>query len=96
MNVRLLPEAEEDLAEAVRWYRRARRELGSEFLRAAEARLEELRRMPLAFPIVEGTVRKSTMRRFPYSFFYSVRANDVIVIACLHVSRDPQRWKRRT
>ncbi|MBI5362098.1 MAG: type II toxin-antitoxin system RelE/ParE family toxin [Planctomycetes bacterium] len=95
MNVRLLPEAEEDLVEAARWYRAARRELGSEFLRAAEARLEKLGRMPVAFPIVLRTVRRSTLRRFPYSFFYTVRNGELVVLACLHVSRYPEQWKRR-
>jgi len=36
------------------------------------------------------------LRRFPYSLFFIVEDETLLVIACFHASRDPLQWQKRT
>jgi plasmid stabilization system protein ParE len=87
--------AEADISEAALWYEDRAVGLGAEFLRAADAAIVGLRRMPERFPRVYGDVRRVLVRRFPYAFYFVPSGDAVVVIACMHVRRDPRRWKQR-
>jgi plasmid stabilization system protein ParE len=89
------PEAEEEVAEAARWYEARERGLGREFLRAFRAVTATLRRNPLLNQVVVGQARRALFRRFPYGVIYEVHGQDVVVLACFHHARDPQEWQRR-
>jgi len=51
---------------------------------------------PQQFPIVPKNVHRALLRRFPYSLFFVVEDDALIVIACFHASRDPSQWQKRT
>jgi plasmid stabilization system protein ParE len=51
--------------------------------------------MPERFPVVRGTCRRALLRRFPYAVYFVPTAEVIQVIACLHASRNPQRWQQR-
>jgi hypothetical protein len=70
-------------------------DLGVRFALAVEAALEVIARSPLAFQIVHPEIRRVGMRRFPYSLFFKVESNRIVVIACMHGRRNPKRWKLR-
>ena len=88
--------AEEDIAEAARWYEERSPGLGTEFLRAVDVALAEIARMPQRYPLVRGELRRALLRRFPYAVFFVARADLVSVVACLHARRDPRRWQERS
>jgi plasmid stabilization system protein ParE len=54
-----------------------------------------MRENPYQFPIVLRDVHRARLRRFPYGLFFRVEMTALVVIACFHGSRDPQRWERR-
>jgi hypothetical protein len=56
---------------------------------------EPLRRSPLLYPIVESEARRVLLRRFPYAVIYEIHGHDVVILACLHFSRNPEEWERR-
>jgi len=84
-----------DVQEAAGWYGDQERGLGREFLRAFRAATGPLRRNPLLYQIVEGEARRVLLRRFPYGVIYEIHGSDVVILACMHFSRDPQDWERR-
>jgi plasmid stabilization system protein ParE len=90
------PAAEADIAEAVAWYEARSPGLGTEFVRAVDACLGLVERFPEAQAEVYRHARRALLRRFPYAVFYVVHAETIDVIACLHVRRDPRRWRSRT
>lgn len=49
----------------------------------------------LQFPAIETEVRRALMRRFPYSIYFTVLPERIVVIAVLHVRRYPQEWQSR-
>jgi plasmid stabilization system protein ParE len=52
----LLPEAEQDAAEAYGWYEERQLGLGEEFLRCVEACVQSIRRNPETYSYAEDTV----------------------------------------
>ncbi len=90
------PAANADITDATLWYEAKSAGLGSEFLRAADACLSEIQRIPGRFPLVHKSMRRALMRRFPYAMYFIERDNDVVaVIACMHAHREPRRWQER-
>jgi plasmid stabilization system protein ParE len=89
------PEAAREVQEAFDWYDVRSEGLGLEFLRAADASLAGVQRNPLAFPKVHKEVRRVLIRKFPYTLFYIVEEESIVVVACFHAKRDPIDWLRR-
>jgi plasmid stabilization system protein ParE len=69
-RLRLTPEAELDVDEAhLRYHRRAPGR-ATEFLAAVDFSLASIQRQPEAYALVDPTMRRALLRRFPYAVFY--------------------------
>jgi plasmid stabilization system protein ParE len=91
----LRPEAEADIATAAAWYEEQRPGLGFEFTRVVRAALAMIERDPLRYPSARAQVRRALVRRFPYGIYFLAEPTHTVVIACLHVRRDPHTWHSR-
>lgn len=89
-------EAANEVQAAFDWYEEQNDGLGFEFLRAADAALQAIKRNPLAYQIVYEEVRRVLLRKFPYALFYITEQNKIIVLACFNQKRNPIDWLRRT
>ena len=87
--------AEDDIEAAYLWYEGQRAHLGNEFLSAIRSALNQVSQYPEAHPIVDSDVRRVVVPRFPYGVFYRLYHGTIYVIACVHGSRDPERWRSR-
>ena len=96
VRVRLRAEAEQDLYEAALWYEAQRESLGGEFLDEALSVLAKVSESPLAYPELHRGARRALLDRFPFGVFFRLEETEAIVIAVMHGSRDPMRWKGRT
>jgi plasmid stabilization system protein ParE len=94
-EIRLRPEAEQDLADAAAWYEEHRPGLGQEFLNEARSAFSAIAEMPSMYGAIHRSTRRALMHRFPFGIFYRVEKDCVVVLAVLHGSRHPRRWKRR-
>jgi plasmid stabilization system protein ParE len=88
-------EAEADIEEAFDWYESRSAGLGAEFLRAVDNTLAGIVRNPLAYQVVFRNTRRAVLHRFPYVVWFTVRPDDVVVVACVHGHRDPEHWRKR-
>ena len=96
LEVRLRPEAELDLADAALWYEAQRSELGHQFLDETVSTFCSIAEAPLLYPVVHRKTRRALIHRFPFGIYYQVEAAAVVVLAVMHGSRNPHRWKKRT
>ena len=92
MKALIEPEAEAEIEAAAAWYQTEAPGLGNEFARAVLAAVAVLGRNPHACALVYGNVRRIHLRRFPFSLFYEIDADQIAVTACLHQHRDPHDW----
>ena len=93
--VRLTPTAEPDLLLAVRWYLEEAPHMLPSFDEEIDKLLQRIVEQPQMYQVVEATVRRATVRRFPFSVFYRTLPDWIEVIGIFHQSRDPRIWQRR-
>lgn len=96
LEVRLRPEAEQDLADAAAWYEEQRQGLGHEFLDEVQTTLATIAETPLMYPNVHRNTRRAVIHRFPFGVYFLVESAAIVVVAVMHGSRNPHRWKNRT
>lgn len=95
MKYRLIirPSAELDIASAFDWYEKQRLDLGSEFVEDVDEAMTRILQNPLQYQKQYLEIRRAIVDRFPYAVFF-VETNEVIsVLAVLHQSSDPGKWK---
>ena len=61
-----------------------------------DSRLDALEKNPQLHASIYRKLRRALVRRFPYGVFYVERADDIVVVAVLHTSRDPRLWRIRS
>ena len=69
--------------------------LGNEFLAALRSAERAVQASLLAYRVVRRDTRRFMLRRFPYQLLYRVVDDIIVVVACFHGRRSPQRWKSR-
>ena len=94
-EVRIRPEAEQDMSEAASWYEQQQRGLGQEFLDETLAVFMRLGEIPLVCELMYRSARRALLRRFPFAVFYTFEDDVVLVVGVLHGSRHPRHWMRR-
>lgn len=95
LPVLLRDEAQIDVSQAARWYDRRVPGLGTDFIRNIDACLTLISRDPAMFPEVYRHARVGLPRKFPYLIIYRVFPEYISVVAVIHGSRHPRRWKSR-
>ena len=97
MNRRIVfrPQAELEVVDAWHWYRVRRAETGQAFVDEFNRCIDRISATPETFPKMEGEIRRALLRRFPYGIFYRVTDEELVVVACFHVRRDPAAWRGR-
>jgi len=88
-------DAEKDIESAFNWYEDQEIDLGKEFVFEVESKMKFLRDHPHSRQIVYNRTRRLVLNRFPYSIFYHVVDDEVVITACVHDKLDPQTWQSR-
>ena len=89
-SVRYKRAAAAEVEEAIARYAQPEVNQASEFVRDLERTESHLRARPVLYQQVEGEIRRAVLRRFPYSVFYVVEQEEVIVLACMHHHQKPR------
>jgi plasmid stabilization system protein ParE len=89
MTLSLRPAALEDIREGAAWYEARENGLGLVFIAAVEAQLAVIAATPRRWAVAVFELRKSNVKRFPYSvYFMEVRPDDWVVFGVLHHRQD--------
>lgn len=89
MKVSFHPEAEAEFLGAIAWYEERLPQLGLDFANEIHASIQRAVSMPLAWPRIDGDIRGVIARRFPYGVLYAQRGEGVVVLAVMHLQRQP-------
>jgi toxin ParE1/3/4 len=90
-----LPEAEQEMLEAARYYESQASGLGVKYLSEIEHAVESIAEFPMTWPKVEGELRRRLVRRFPFGILYRIESEEIIIVAVAHLRRKPGYWKGR-
>ncbi|MDZ4255002.1 MAG: type II toxin-antitoxin system RelE/ParE family toxin [Sulfuritalea sp.] len=90
------PEAEAEFLAAVDWYEERAAGLGGDFAAEIHAAIQRAHAMPLAWPMVDGEIRRVLANRFPYGVLFVPRGPSIHVLAVMHLRRHPDYWRDRS
>ena len=89
-RLRLLPEVEGDARIGHLWYEERSPGLGDDFLGEFYRGTAEIATNPLLCRTVHGAIRRRLLHRFPYSVYFTLEDDVVLVLGLFHCARDPQ------
>jgi plasmid stabilization system protein ParE len=69
--------------------------LGDEFAIEIEQAVAKAAAAPERYPVVFGDIRRTVARRFPFSVYFRVRRDSMVVLAVFHARRNPAIWQQR-
>jgi plasmid stabilization system protein ParE len=95
MVVKFLAPAQAELAEAVAYYNSQKSELGSQFAEEIRRTIERILQYPEAWTSLSKRTRRCRTNKFPYGVIYQVRADVLLIVAVMHLHREPQTWRSR-
>jgi plasmid stabilization system protein ParE len=94
--VHFRPDAETDVADAAAWYETQRAGLGAEFLDEILSTCSSIAENPETYPVVYRKAPRAVIHEFPFGIYYRIGIGLVVIVAAMHGSRDPNKWKSRT
>jgi toxin ParE2 len=95
MRIEFVQAAEDEAFEAAVHYERKKRGLGAAFFEELNQSLNRIVCFPNAWAPLSARTRRCRFRRFPYGVIYQVRDELILVIAVMHMSREPDSWRQR-
>src|SRR5438552_7932416 len=88
-------DARRELFEAGDYYEKHRPGYGQLFFADVEREFALLMEFPLIGKRVSRSVRRRTLSGWPYSIFYQLRDEELVIIAIAHHRRRPGYWRSR-
>jgi plasmid stabilization system protein ParE len=95
MKLRFLETAKAEFWEAATRYEQERESLGGEFAREISKALDRITDHPNAWRPLSARTRQCRTHRFPYAVVYQVKSDHVLVVAIMHLHREPESWRGR-
>jgi plasmid stabilization system protein ParE len=95
MRISFNPLAERELNEAAQYYAIENPDLGAAFLTEVERACQFLTEHAESGPLLQGSVRRRLLARFPYALLYSIRGDTIRILAVMNLRRRPGYWVGR-
>ena len=95
MEIIFLSPAKDELTEAITYYNGQSEGLGYEFAAEIKKTLERIVHYPNAWFKLSSRTHRCRTNRFPYGVIYQIRKETILILAVMHLSREPETWKSR-
>lgn len=83
------------IQQGIEYYEEIESGLGQDLAVEVYAAIQLALAYPKAWPVLDGEVRRTLVRRFPYGVLYSEEAQRIFILAVMNLHRDPEYWKSR-
>ena len=84
-----LEPAQDEFHEAVAYYNKHRIGLGDEFAEEVYRTIGRILRHPATWAKFSRRSRRCRTKRFPYAVIYQIKADRILIVAVMHLSRRP-------
>ncbi|MCP5048484.1 MAG: type II toxin-antitoxin system RelE/ParE family toxin [bacterium] len=95
MTTKVLSEAEDELIEVINYYNEQKERLGFEFAKEVKNTIQRIIQHPEVCTELSQRTRRCRTKRFPYGVVYQIRDDTILIIAIMHLRREPNYWKSR-
>jgi toxin ParE1/3/4 len=94
-RLEVLDSAASEADEIVKWYDEQRTGYGERFQLELSKTFQKIQSQPKRFLVVEKSVRRALVTKFPYVVYFQLRDNEIFVLTVIHSSRRPYIWRSR-
>jgi len=95
MIVEILEYAKLEIDDAHEYYNLHQDKLGVSFKEDVKSCIDRIVKLPELYPKVSNDIRKSLLHRFPYTVFYAIKKDKILILSVAHQSRKPFYWVGR-
>ena len=88
------PAVKQEVDEIISYYEVRKAGLGLLFIEVLDLLLERIQKHPLEFQVRHRSIRKASLKNFPYNVYFRIHRNQIIILAVLHQRRNPRIWKK--
>lgn len=85
-------EAELDMLKAAQWYENKQENLGNRFMSLVDNKIKLINISPFYYQIRYKATRLALVDSFPYAIHFIVEEKNIIILAVLGTSENPQKW----
>jgi plasmid stabilization system protein ParE len=89
------PDAHAEYLEAASFYESRRAGLGAAFSFAVEGAIQRIIDAPERWREIEQDIRTCRTHTFPYAILYTIEPNSILILAVMHLHREPGYWRDR-
>lgn len=91
MKLRYTERAKVDVELAFEWYEKQQRGLGFDYLDCVETAVNSILENPEKYQVVYSIFRACIVRRFPFSVFYTIEQEGIVVHSVFDNRQDPEK-----
>ncbi len=91
-RVKFAKEAVYEFRDSVRWYESKAKGLGLRFTDEIGSTVERIKLNPELYQNVAENIRRIQVNKFPYSMFYKVEDDTLVILRIFHNKRKPVEW----
>ncbi len=95
MTHKFHPQAEEEYLSSVEYYLSKSVRAGEMFIGEVEIVIQRILESPRAWPEIESNIRRYILHKSPFTIFYSLQTDCILIHAVAHTSRRPGYWLDR-
>ena len=95
MHVKFLTPARAEFQEAIAFYNDQKPGLGFEFAAEVKKAVQRIIQHPEAWALISRRARRCRVNRFPFGVIYQVRQATLLIVAVMHLHREPNSWRHR-
>ena len=88
-KVKFVSEAASEFRDSVKWYNTKADNLSFIFTHEIDVAIERIKSNPCLYPIAVENIRKIQVNIFPYSIFYKIDKDVLVVLRIFHNQRKP-------
>lgn len=87
--------ADKEVDEIIEYYDGVGEPLGDDFLNELQNAITRVLKLPDAWQKVWPSARRCLLTRFPYQLVYQERPDGILIVAVMHLHREPNYWVDR-
>ena len=78
-----------EIEDAKEYYNLQNSTLGDTFKNDIKRSIESIKKFPNLYPNITNDMRRCVLHRFPYSIFYAITDNTILILSVAHPHRKP-------
>jgi len=95
MPIHFLPQASDEMNAAAQFYEEKSSNLGKQFLTEIKHLTSNIEKIPTLGKKIRPEIHRRFVKGFPYALLYGIEQQHIVIIAVMHLRRNPDYWSSR-